>query len=245
MNEPFLYRGVWPQNVSKLAKYVIRQINGEFRVAVQCEIDFDLTYLAIEEGDAKDLIERVNNIKQLFRRTPGGQFYVNEYRHVIVPVADNSDSDVSTKYYFAGRIEENFRFEFEGRKLTTEPIGPDGSPLSAGDKWYGPRPGIPYVLTAGGSDIYYKTPALTNEDPPSIRPRSTQTVRLSRFIKSQAVMNRVVGPIRKIRGQSGGRFYVNENQAIFTPVSERHFEGISYIYCGQIDLSEWFPEPRV
>jgi len=44
---------------------------------------------------------------------------------------------------------------FEGKTLSGEPIDVAGNPLSPGDEWVGPHPSIPYVLTAGGNDIYY------------------------------------------------------------------------------------------
>jgi hypothetical protein len=54
-----------------------------------------------------------------------------------------------------------------------------------------------------------------------------------------------VRPVASVRGHQGGRFYVNEHGAMFTPVDAGDGNGIDYIYCGQIDSSAWFPEPNV
>ena len=159
MSTPTLYRGVWPQNVSKLAKYVVRTIDGTRKVAIQYEVEAGLIYLAVEQGDS-DVLPRINEIKTRLQNAPGGAFYVNEYRHVIVPISSATGSGNSSLYYFAGRLQDDFRFEFEGNRLTTEPVNLDGAPLRSGESWVGPRPGIPYVLAAGGNDIYYDTPAI-------------------------------------------------------------------------------------
>jgi hypothetical protein len=54
---------------------------------------------------------------------------------------------------------------------------------------------------------------------------------------------RAVRPIATVRGYQGGRFYVDEQRAIFTPVEGADGNGLEYIYCGQIDRAAWFPEP--
>jgi len=46
-------------------------------------------------------------------------------------------------------------------------------------------------------------------------------------------------------GHQGGRFYVNEHGAMFTPVGSGDGNGLDYIYCGNIERSAWFPEPPV
>lgn len=51
--------------------------------------------------------------------------------------------------------------------------------------------------------------------------------------------------VLKIRNHQGGRFYVNEAGAMFTPVATGDGNGIDYVYCGLINLDNWFPEPHV
>lgn len=245
MTTPKIYRGVWPQNVSRLAKYAVRFLDGAWKITVLYELEAGLRYLAVE-GGGDDLAERINAVKTELRDRPGGgAFYVNEYRHVLVPVSGSSASGPSSHYYYAGRLQEDLSFEFEGQPLTTRPVHPNGTPLNAGERWVGPRPGIPYVLAAGGDDIYYETPALTDEDPPSVRTSVTRRVELSKVLRDKALLGHAVRPIANIRGHQGGRFYVNEHGVMFTPVDAGDGNGLDYIYCGQIDRSAWFAEPPV
>jgi hypothetical protein len=237
-----LYRGVWPQNASRLAKYAVRFVDNEWKVTVLYEAEEGLRYLAVH-GVAADLPHRVNAIKSSFGNQLGGAFYVNEYRHVLVPVSAPPATGTGSHYYQAGRLDEDLSFEFEGRLLTTRPLGLNGEPLSPGARWVGPRPGIPYVLTAGGGDIYYETPALTDENQPTVRPNTTRRVLLSKVLGNAAAVSRAVQPIAAIRSHRGGRFYVNEHGAIFTPVDAGDGNGLDYIYCGQVDRTAWFPEP--
>lgn len=242
MREPRLYPGAWPRNVSRTAKYAIRQIDGRWRVTVLYEIDRGVRYLAVE-GGGSPLPQMVNDLRSTLGQPPGGPFYINEYRHVIVPIRGDEASGVGSEYYFAGRFDGELVFDLDGTPLTGRPIRPDGSPLRPGDRWSGPRPGIPYVLTAGGQDIYFERPALTDDDPPRIRPRTQVRTPLSR-IHGGAVAAKVAATIRHIRGHQGGRFYVNEYGAMFTPVTSDEGD-LEYVYCGQLDLGRWFPEPDV
>jgi len=244
MSTPQLYRGVWPQNVSRLAKFAVRFIDGKWELTVLYEAAAGLKYLAVEGGGA-DLVGRINDVKTALGEHAGGAFYINEYRHVIVPVAATSASGSGSHYYYAGLLEGDLSFEFEGRPLTTRPVGLNGAALVAGERWVGPRPGIPYVLAAGGGDIYYESPALTDDDPPAVRPFMTRRVQLSKILGDKASVAKAVRPVANQRGHQGGRFYVNEHGAMFTPVEAGDGNGLDYIYCGQLDRSAWFPAPTV
>ena len=239
-----LYRGPWPQNVSKLAKYAVRFIDGAWKVTVLYEAGDGLRFLAVEGGDA-DLAAAINAVKTTAGEQPGGAFYVNEYRHVIVPVRGDDASGAGSHYYLACRLQGEFRFEFEGQPLTTRPVRQDGTPLHPGDRWIGPRPGIPYVLSAGAGDIFYESPALTDTDPPAVRPRVTRKVLLSKVLGDPTKCAAATRPVAAQRSHQGGRFYVNEHGAMFTPVDAGEGNGLDYVYCGQIDRDAWFPEPRV
>jgi hypothetical protein len=208
-------------------------------VTVGYDVGDGLRFLAIEGGDT-GLALLVNDVKKAVANQPGGAFYINEFRHVLVPVKIGNTSE----YYFAGRAEEDFVFDFEGKPLTTKPVNADGHALRPGEKWHGPRPGIPYVLAAGGGDIYYETPALTDGDPPAVRPNMTRKVQLSKVLGDRTAVDRATKPVADLRGHQGGRFYVNEHGAIFTPVSAGDGNGLDYLYCGQIDRNSWFPEPK-
>lgn len=237
---PTLYRGLWPQNVNKLAKYTVSFVDGQWRVTVGFDVGDGLRFLAIEGGET-GVAKLVNEVKNAAANQPGGAFYINEYRHILVPVKAGATSE----YYYAGRAEDDFVFDFEGKPLTTRPVNADGQPLRPGEKWYGPRPGIPYVLAAGGNDIYYESPALTETSPPTVRPNMTRKVQLSKVVGDRGTVLAAIKPIADLRGHQGGRFYVNEHQAIFTPVAAGDGNGLDYVYCGQIDRSAWFPEPKV
>ena len=100
ISSPKLYRGVWPQNVSKLAKYALRSINGDWKVTVLYEAGEGLRYLAVE-GESGEVIEQVNAVKTMLGDQRGGAFYVNEYRHVIVPVKSDPTSGTGSHYYYA------------------------------------------------------------------------------------------------------------------------------------------------
>ena len=77
MKKPTLYRGLWPQNVSRLAKYAVRFLDGNWKVTVLYEAGDGLRYLAVEGGDA-DLASSINSVKIALGEQPGGAFYVNE-----------------------------------------------------------------------------------------------------------------------------------------------------------------------
>jgi hypothetical protein len=235
-----MYRGLWPQVIGKLAKYSVRFVDGAWKISVMYEVGEGLLALAVE-GAGNAAADQINAAKQRLQGQPGGTFYVNEYRHIIVPI--NAKGGVV--YHYVGRLESDFKFVYNGQQLSTKPITPDGKPLQPGQAWLGPRPGIPYVLAAGGRDIYYETPALTNDDPPQLMPMTTRKVQLSKVLKDNTLLGRATGKIAAVKGSQGGRFYVNENCAIFTPHNRGDGNGIEYIYCGMLDLAAWFPEPLI
>src|SRR5262249_17295287 len=150
---------------------------------------------------------------------------INEYKQVIVPVAG------SGVYYLAGTYEKPLRFDFEGKTLSGEPVDLGGNPLNPGDEWIGPHPGIPYILAAGGADIYYEF---------SPRPNVEKKIRLSKCMEPGKARE-VASRIRDVKGFSGGRFYVNEFRSIFAPVKEG--SEWRYVYIGVLDLDFWFPTP--
>jgi hypothetical protein len=241
--EVHLYRGPWPQNVSKLAKYAVRFVDGEWKVTVLYDAGDGLRYLAVDGGGAA-AAKLVNSTKSAVRDQPGGAFYVNEHRHILVPVAAPPDAGVNSLYYFAGKLEADFSFDFEGQRLQTKPVDASGLPLKPGASWIGPRPGIPYVLAAGAQDVYYESPALTDGEPARVRPNMTRRVMLSKVLRDTRAAAETARTVAAIRSHAGGRFYVNEHGAMFTPVSEAR-GGIDYVYCGQLAMERWFPEPRV
>jgi hypothetical protein len=100
------------------------------------------------------------------------------------------------------------------------------------------------VLAAGAQDVYYESPALTDGEPARVRPNMTRRVMLSKVLRDTRAAAETARTVAAIRSHAGGRFYVNEHGAMFTPVSEAR-GGIDYVYCGQLAMERWFPEPRV
>ena len=220
-----VFRGNCPTNVAKDAKYTVR--SGEAGPVVSLTFntgDDERWYMTTENHP--ELVAMVNAVKTGQGSAPNGSFYINEYNQVIVPVLGSTD------YFIAGTYATRLRFEFEGKTLSGEAIDLDGNPISPGGQWTGPHPGIPYVLAAGGADVYYdSTP----------RPNVKKRVKLSKVLDPPTA-SEVAGMIREHKGYSGGRFYVNEFRSIFAPIQEGY--DWQYIYVGELDLSKWFPMPE-
>ena len=226
-NEKYVrFLGNCPSNVNKDAKYTVRLEWGEYVVGIYYRsTEGELWYPS--NVDHPDLVEMVNNIKTRFSGSPGGAFYINEYQQVLVPVIGEEKD-----YYLAGEYNQPLEFEFEGKILSGDAKDLDGKPINPGDVWVGPHPGIPYVLRAGGKDIYYKY---------WVRPRVEKEVHLSDCIGKEA--EKVALEIARLKGAAGGRFYVNEFCQMFTPRTGD--SGLNYIYLGKItDLRYWFPKPH-
>lgn len=229
MSDPFpRFTGNCPNNVSRDAKYSVRTRGGELVVGLLYRGTDDEEWHAATDQHP-ELIEMVNAVKTSMGDSPNGPFYINEYGQVIVPVGSDA------QYYLAGEYEGLLRFEFEGHILSGEGKGLDGADLKPGDTWTGPHPGIPYVLTADGRDIYYESHP---------RLHVTKKVRLSAEVGASAAAE-VARRIREVKGWRGGRFYVNEWCEIFAPVGR---EGaLTYLYVGSLDLNDleqpWFSRP--
>lgn len=231
MKEYPKYPGNCPGNVAKDAKYSIRTdagAGGHRRpvVTLVYRAAEDERWYAATDAHPK-LVNMVNAVKTGLGLPPNGAFYINEYKQVIVPTA-HSDA-----YYYAGQYEPPLRFEFEEKILSGDAVDLAGNPLSPGDTWVGPHPGIPYKLTAGGNDITY----ITNP-----RPRVEKTIRLSKVIAPDRAAA-MAAQIRDVKGFAGGRFYVNEFRTVFAPVSEG--DQWRYVYIGRLAMENWFPAPEV
>jgi hypothetical protein len=218
------FKGNWPQNIARDAKYTVRTGNNGPVVGVIFSAGDGVSWFASSE-EHEELVKMVNNIKLSVTGFMNGSFYINEYHQVIVPVKEGSTS----VYYLAGKYYKPLHFNFEGNIISGDAVDLQGNPLTPGDEWLGPHPGIPYVLTAANNDIYYKY---------SPRPNVTKKVLLSKKIGKEAA-EKLARRIGIIKGPGGGRFYVNEFRHIFAPISGNFIE---YKYIGKLDLDEWFPE---
>jgi hypothetical protein len=161
----------------------------------------------------------VNAVKEEMVGTAGGAFYINEFRHVIVP----ADRD----YYYAGTYEAPLEFKFEEKV-----IGPKApANVRPGDEWPGPHAGIPYILTAERTDIRYES-----------EPRSNVIRRelLSASVGDAAAAS-LARRLARYKGGSG-RVYINEAREFFAPVQDT--SRWTYLYLGNLGDNPWFPEPR-
>jgi hypothetical protein len=222
MKTHVVFPGNCPHNVSKDAKYTVRGTGG--RIALEYCVD-DVTRWHLSTKAHPELAAMVNDVKQAFGSGPNGPFYVNEYKQVIVPAGP------SATYYFAGTYDQPVRFEHDGQTISGEPVDLDGKPLQPGQTWHGPHAGIPYVLTAAGDDVYYRT---------FPQPEVERRVKLSRE-RGKGIAQQIARLLSAFKGAGGGRFYVNEFRSVFSPISSD--EELAYIYIGQIDLDSWFNDP--
>ena len=226
MREFVGFTGNCPGNVSKDAKYTVRTVESRAVIALQYRSTNGEEWLAINR-DHSDLVNMVNEVKTSMGGAPNGPFYINEYRQVLVPVADGAN-------YYAGDYQEPLRFTFEDKTLSGEAVDLSGRRLSPGDIWEGPHPGIPYILRAGGGDVHYKA---------KLRPFVTKKVVLSDEVgrgAARAFADRVMS----VKGFGGGRFYVNEWRELFAPVAKEH--ELAFVYIGRLGEDEpWFARPSV
>jgi len=226
MNDFPVFKGNCPKNVSKDAKFAVRSSGGGPVIALRYLTADGEEWLATTENHP-ELVRMVNAVKISKGDAPNGPFYVNEYSQVIVPVADGT-------YYFAGDYGTRLRFEFEGTTLSGEGVDLTGRQLSPGDTWDGPHPGIPYILKAGGGDVYYQA---------QLRPNVTKKVELSSEVGPSAAQG-FADRIHAVKGWQGGRFYVNEWRELFAPVNRS--DALTYVYIGHLSEDEpWYPRPSV
>jgi hypothetical protein len=225
MQEFPLFTGNCPRNVAKDAKYAVRYDKRTKLLGV------GLTYRTDEDAiwhmttvEHPDLVEMVNAVKLAHGSAMNGAFYIDEFKRVLVPIAEDG------LYYLAGKYDKPLEFHFKGRTISGQPLHPDGTRMEPGERWTGPHAGIPYVLTASGDDVYYRT-----RPEPEIEKRVKLSAKRGR--PAAAKMARMLSAVK---GPGGGRFYVNEFGTVFSPINSD--EGLEYVYFGQIDLESWFPE---
>ncbi len=181
---------------------------------------------SLSTAEHPKLVEMVNDVKTEATGAPGGAFYINEYRQVIVPSGDGSDV-----YYFAGEYHQDLDFLFEGQVISSRAIGSDGKRLKPGDAWQGVHPGIPYVLKAGAKDVYFER---------SPRPNVKRKELLSKHTTATDALA-FAARVRSIKGFEGGRFYVNERRHIFAPLNADG--GMEYLYIGDLPKTDpWYPK---
>jgi hypothetical protein len=221
-----IFTGNCPKNVSRDAKYGVRSSKkGPVVWLLYRTSTGEEWHASSEEHEA--LVDRVNAVKVTMGDAPNGPFYINEFAQVIVPAGPDA------RYYFAGEYESEIEFMFEGNRLSGRAVDLDGRLLEPGEIWTGPHPGIPYVLKAGGGDVYYTSVPRENV---------TKKEWLSNHIGADAAKT-FARRIQEVKGWAGGRFYVNEWQEMFAPISTA--DRLHYVYVGRLDLDEpWFEKTK-
>jgi hypothetical protein len=223
---PIVFEGNWPVSVSRDAKFSVRSEKGVHVIGILYETREGEKWYPTNSHH-EDLVKMVNKIKTEISATPGGAFYLNEYRQVIVPAGD------PLTYFYAGDYEKDLIFDFEGKKLCGLPADLEGNPLKPGDTWVGPHAGIPYTLKAGARDIYYTK---------QVRPNVTKDELLSKHV-GPVEARKTASKVASIKGSAGGRFYINECRSIFAPLDRG--ATWEYIYIGRLeDDDPWFPRPH-
>lgn len=215
------YPGNIPSNVNKDAKYSVvfgpedrMEIRLTYRISAQ-----EKELLTTDRHDA--LVDMVNRVKTETTGQPGGAFYINEYRDVLVPTPQGC--------LYAGNYARLLEFEFEGQVLG--PRAPHG--LRPGTAWPGPHVGVLYVLTADGCDLKYEAVV-------------SATRRRTEFLSSHVgvpAAKRLAARLTQHKGQGGGRVYINEAGEFFSPVQRGG--QTEYIYLGSLDEDPWFHAPDV
>jgi hypothetical protein len=212
-----IYPGLVPSNVNKDAKYSVVTGDGGWEVRLTYRISSRERAL-LTTADHGPLVEMVNTVKEEINGQPGGAFYINEFKHVLVPAGD--------EYWLAGFYDPLLEFDFDGP--TISPVAPDD--LEPGDAWLGPHVGIPYTLMAGGNDIKCKVKT----------GRIEKEYRLSDYGKAAAA--ELARRLAQVKGSSGGRIYINECSEFFSPPPDG---GVEHLYLGPLDEDIWFPPPDV
>lgn len=223
-----LFIGNCPKSVCKAAKYHIRREKGNFVVGINYDTS-DGEYWTPTTKEHHDLVEMVKAVKEQVGGQPGGAFYINEFREVIVPAGD--------KYYLAGEYKNSLEFIIQDEDgndvlITGKAVDWKGNPLKIGDEWKGYLMGIPYILNPQGTDIRYEK---------ELGPNHFRRILLSKVTSVQDAKTLAHRLSRIIDNNLGGRFYINDEREMFKPVNRDN--GLVYIYLGRLaDDDPWFPK---
>lgn len=222
---PIRFGGNSGASITKQGKYRVSHEPDGFSISVVIETpDGVRCYPSTDKHP--DLVEMVNKVKIEVHGVEGGQFYINEWKQVIVPAGN------PVVHFYAGEYHQEVILGLDGDEFSGRPHDNEGNLLKPGDSWTGrPRPGMEYTLKAGGADIEYVIP---------LGPAREQICRLSKFVGVEHA-RRTSRKIANIKGNKGGRFFVNEFGAIFGP--KQIASGYDFVFIGILsDSDPWFPK---
>jgi mRNA-degrading endonuclease RelE of RelBE toxin-antitoxin system len=210
------YNGNTAKGIGKDARYTVKLDN-----TIQLTYSVNSAERALLTTDGHtELVTLVNEAKRQGGATqPGGSFFINEFRHVLVPTLSGS-------VLFAGVYTRDLEFTF-GDSLIS-PVARSG--IRPRDVWPGPHVGMKYVLTAGAADIRYET----------TEGETRKRVLLSQF-HTQRELADILTMFRAVK-PSGGAIYINEARECFAPVEGE--QGYERLYIGHVGSRPWFPEPE-
>jgi hypothetical protein len=226
MNSPLIpFEGNCNTSVVRQGKYRVVHHGDNFAVEVIIETPDGIRSYPTSRAHPL-LVAMVNLVKLKATGVEGGQFYLNEWHQVVVPAGN------PVRYFYAGEYPQPVVLTLDDVEFSGRPHDDTGNLLKPGDAWVGrPRPGIEYVLKAGGTDIEYKF---------ELSPGREKIVRLSRLV-GETKARQTARKIALIKGNKGGRFYVNEYRALFGPQQKE--DGYSYVFIGILtDEDPWFPK---
>ena len=211
--------------ITKQGKYRVSHEPDGFSISVVIETPDGIRCYPCTDKHPK-LVEMVNKVKIEVHGVEGGQFYINEWKQVIVPAGN------PVGHFYAGEYQQEIILGLDGEEFSGRPHDNEGNLLMPGDTWSGrPRPGMEYTLKAGGADIEYVIP---------LGPDREQICRLSKFVGVEHA-RRTSRKIANIKGNKGGRFFVNEFGAIFGP--KQIASGYDFVFIGILsDSDPWFPK---
>ncbi|MBM0236516.1 hypothetical protein JNW88_03910 [Micromonospora sp. ATA32] len=215
------YPGLSPSNVNKDAKYsVVSSRNGGWEVRLIYRVSEREKELLTTDRHER-LVAKVNKVKEKLNGLPGGAFYINEYKHVLVPHPAGGCAYILT-------YPDLLKFDLDGRKVS--PVATPG--LSPGELWSGPHPGIRYVLNVSGTDIKYERES----------GRTRREYRLSDAV-GEIPAKLLARRLAKVKNGGGG-IYINEAREFFAPLTSGG-SSVAYVYLGSLGDDAWFPAPEV
>ena len=224
-SKPIKFGGNSGASITKQGKYRVSHEPDGFSISVVIETPDGIRCYPSTDKHPK-LVELVNKVKVEIRGSEAGPFFINEWKQVIVPAGNH------VEYYYAGEYHPEIILGLDGEEFSGRPHDNEGNLLKPGDSWTGrPRPGIEYILKAGGADIEYVV---------QLGPNREKICRLSKFVGVEDA-RRVARKIAIIKGNKGGRFFVNEYGAIFGP--KQVASGYDFVFIGILSGSDpWFPK---
>lgn len=211
------YGGCLPGVYKRDARYSVVSDDGEWLIRLIWDApNWNRIHLTTREHAG--MVARINQIKVEATRVRGGGFYIDEWGRVLIPT-------VGYKWFLGGTYGRALRFRY--RDFDLQPCAPDE--MRPGDRWDGPRVGIPYRLA---EDDICRWCISSGYD-------AQVRVDLSHYIghlSARQLAHRLI----HAKGRTG-RIYINQCKAFFAPIESS--SGWYYRFLGTLGSDPWFPSP--